>query len=72
MRELKTQYRDISAMAPISVCRGITPLCAPIPQPEDDFAAEVGGRYSERVYSLWQRLTLFFLEETSCPRKRSR
>ena len=65
MRELKTQYRDISAMAPISVCRGITPLCAPIPQPEDDFAAEVGGRYSERVYSLWQRLNLFFLEETA-------
>ncbi len=66
MRELKTQYRDISAMAPISVCRGITPLCTPAPLKEE-FAAEVGGRYADRVYSLWQRLNLIFLEETAEP-----
>ena len=40
----------------------IRPLCAPI-MPDDSFGAEVAGRYSERVYSLWKRLSLVYAEE---------
>ena len=40
----------------------IRPLCAPI-MPDDSFGADVAGRYSERVYSLWKRLSLVYAEE---------
>ena len=40
----------------------IRPLCAPI-MPDDSFGTDVAGRYSERVYSLWKRLSLVYAEE---------
>ncbi|MGN0650982.1 MAG: hypothetical protein ACI4KM_11135, partial [Oscillospiraceae bacterium] len=40
----------------------ITPMSTPM-QPDEGFAESVGERYSTRVYDLWKRLNLVFLEE---------
>ena len=67
MRNILTQNRDVSAFAPISVSKGIIPLCVPI-ESDESFSDEVGGRYSGRIYSLWRRLNLdYYIESPAEP-----
>lgn len=63
MKDIITQSRDVSAIVPLSVNSGIKPVCVPF-EAGDSFSAEVGGRFSQRVYGLWRHLNLDFLEDT--------
>lgn len=63
MKGIITQSRDVSAIVPLSVSSGIKPVCVPF-EADDSFSAEVGGRFSARVYDLWKRLNLDFLEDS--------
>ena len=64
--ENMTAARDISAVAPINVLRGIKPLCVPY-VPSLDFAEETQHRADPRIESLWKRLGLVYLFDQPQP-----
>ena len=69
--ENMTAARDISAVAPINVLRGIKPLCVPY-VPSSDFAEETQRRADPRIESLWKRLGLVYLFDQPQPAAVSR
>ena len=69
--ENMTAARDISAVAPINVLRGIKPLCVPY-VPSSDFAEETQHRADPRIESLWKRLGLVYLFDQPQPAAVSR
>ena len=69
--ENMTAARDISAIAPINVLRGITPLCVPY-VPSSEFAEETHRRADPRIESLWKRLGLVYLFDQPQPAAVSR
>ena len=69
--ENMTAARDISAVAPINVLRGIKPLCVPY-VPSSDFAEETQRRADPRIESLWKRLGLEYLFDQPQPAAVSR
>ena len=54
--------RDVKPSQGIQPHLPIKPLCVPM-ELSDGFGEEVSGRFTNRVYSLWERLGLIFLEE---------
>ena len=57
-----TAARDISGIAPVSVLRGISPLCVPFAY-GSGLADEVKHRADPNIVSLWERLGLVYLIE---------
>ena len=57
-----TAARDISGIAPVSVLRGISPLCVPFAS-GSGLADEVKRRADPNIVSLWERLGLVYLIE---------
>ena len=57
-----TAARDISGIAPVSVLRGISPLCVPFAS-GSGLADEVKHRAAPNIISLWERLGLVYLIE---------
>ena len=57
-----TISRDLTSGQPFKVHSPIKPLCVPM-KAADGFSEEISGRFDNRVYSLWERLGLIFLEE---------
>ena len=65
MKNIKLS-RDVRPSQGLQPHLPIKPLCVPI-QLSDGFSGEVSSRFNNRVYSLWERLGLVFLEEEDSP-----
>ena len=57
-----TVSRDTAPIRQLKPHSPITPVCVPI-ELTNGFSEEISGHFSNRVYSLWERLGLVFLEE---------